>query len=107
MRRNFCKGKPKKASIRRKRGPPHGEKDHHKKYPPAHGEKDSSLTRQHNLLTPSLPAPGRAPTHDHFRHARSIVNSKHNYMFFLFIYTTFIKRSIHKSICSNALLKTQ
>ena len=26
---------------------------------------------------------------------------------FLFIYTTFIKRSIHKSICSNALLKTQ
>ena len=86
MRRNFCKGKPKKTSIRRKRGPPHREKDHHKKYPPAHGEKDSSLTRQHNLLTPSLPAPGRAPTHDHFRHARSIVNSKHNYMFFyLFI----------------------
>ena len=30
-------------------------------------------------------------------------------LFFINIifYTTFIKRSIHKSICSNALLKTQ
>ena len=25
----------------------------------------------------------------------------------IFMYTTFIKSSIHKSICSNALLKTQ
>ena len=28
-------------------------------------------------------------------------------VFCVCIYTTFIKRSIHKSICSNALLKTQ
>ena len=40
----------------------------------------------------------------------NLFNGSRIYSFFLlilFFYTTFIKRSIHKSICSNALLKTQ